>query len=261
MLKRIILGFIIGVAAITPGLSGGMLAIVLGVYAPALDAALTLHHKQHFKKSFLYLLPLGIGVLLGVGIFSIIMKYLLQAYEQTVIYCFIGLIIGSLPSLYKEASEKGVKWQYFLFAIVAFALGCVLTFAMPSMGNSSSSPLTLSLAGIFLAMGTIIPGISSSFLLMQFGIYDNMINSLADFNICNLFWIGLGAVVFALASAKLINIAFKKFHGYAYFTAMGFLFSSIIGAFMEVSFPTPVDIPFFLAGLIGAYMFIKKASD
>ncbi len=257
-IKSVLLGFIIGVAAITPGLSGGILAIVLGVYAPALDAVMTINHN--FKKSFSYLLPLGLGVLLGLGVFGVVMRQLLENYEKTVIYCFIGLIIGSLPSLLKEATKEGIKKSYFAFSAIAIAIGLFFSFAVAqnNLGSSASSVVLL-ISGVFLAMGILIPGISSSFLLMQLGSYDDMINSIATLNIINLVWIGLGAAAFFFITAKLINIAFKKHHGYAYFTALGFLFASVITAFPGV--PTIIDIFFFLAGMTGAYTFMKKASD
>lgn len=257
-LKTVLFGFIIGIAAITPGLSGGILAIVLGVYAPALDAVMTIHHN--FKKSVTYLIPLGIGVLLGLGTFGIVMKQLLSSFEQTVIYCFIGLIAGSLPSLLSQATKEGIKKTYFIFMTIAFAIGIFFSVAI-AYGNigTSASPLLLAVAGVFLAMGVLIPGISSSFLLMQMGIYDDMINSVATLNIPNLVWIAIGAAAFFIVTAKLINIAFKKYHGYAYFTALGFLLASVITAFP--GFPSLIDVFFFLMGLLGAYMFMKKASD
>lgn len=257
-LKTILLGFIIGVAAITPGLSGGILAIVLGVYAPALDAVMTIH--KNFKKSVLYLLPLGIGVLLGLGTFGIVMKQLLANYEKTVVYCFIGLIAGSLPSLLKQASKDGIKKSYFVFASVAFAIGLFFSFAVAQNNiASTTNPVILMVAGVFLAMGILIPGISSSFLLMQLGAYDDIINSIATLNVLNIMWIGIGALAFFLITAKLINLAFKKYHGYAYFTALGFLFASVLTSFPGV--PGLIDLFFFLMGLLGAYMFMKKASD
>ena len=257
-LKSILLGFIIGVAAITPGLSGGILAIVLGVYAPALDAVMTIHHN--FKKSVSYLLPLGMGVLLGLGTFGIVMKQLLESYEQTVIYCFIGLIAGSMPSLIKQATKEGIKKVYFAFLTIAFAIGLFFSYAIATNNTyASSNPIVLAIAGVFLAMGILIPGISSSFLLMQLGAYNEVINAIATLNIINLLWIGLGGALFFLITAKLINLAFKKFHGYAYFTAMGFLFASILTSFP--GFPTLIDLFFALMGLLGAYMFMKKASD
>lgn len=257
-LKTVLFGFIIGIAAITPGLSGGILAIVLGVYAPALDAVMTIHHN--FKKSVSYLFPLGIGALIGLCTFGIIMKQLLSSFEQTVIYCFIGLIAGSMPSLLKEATKEGVKKAYFVFLALAFAVGIFFSVAV-AYGNigTSASPLLLAIAGVFLAMGILIPGISSSFLLMQLGVYDDMINSVATLNIPNLIWIGIGAAAFFIVTAKFINFAFKKHHGYAYFTALGFLFASVITAFPGI--PSLIDIFFFLMGLLGAYMFMKKASD
>lgn len=257
-LKSILSGFIIGVAAITPGLSGGILAIVLGIYAPALDAVMTIHHN--FKKSLSYLFPLGLGVLLGLATFGIVMKQLLASYEQTVIYCFIGLIAGSMPSMLKQAAKTGVKKSYFVFLTVAFSIGIFFSYAIATNNvYTSSNPIILAVAGVFLAMGILIPGVSSSFLLMQLGAYNEVISAIATLNIINLLWIGIGAAVFFIITARLINIAFKKHHGYSYFTALGFLFASVLTSFP--GFPTLIDLFFALMGLLGAYLFMKKASD
>lgn len=256
-LKLFFFGFIVGIAAILPGLSGGILAIALGVYAPAVDALISIRHN--FKKSCAFLIPLGIGVALGLLLFGIIMKPLLENYERTIIWLFSGLIIGSIPSLLKEATKKGFRILYLIPALVAFTLGMLISGAVETnIYNAHVTPLLIFIGGGVLALGMIIPGISSSFILLQMGLYDKIISAFVGLDFYFIMWTVLGAAVFALITIKLISIAFNRWHGYAYFAAFGFLLSTLISVFPRSG--TPIDIIFFIVGIIAVYIFMKKTA-
>ena len=254
-IKKLLFGFIIGVAAIMPGLSGGVLAIALGVYAPAIDAVTKL--RLEFKKSVSFLFPLAIGGCAGLLTFGFIMKPILSSYMESVIWLFSGMIIGSLPSLVKEACGKGFRIMLLLPFLVTFAIGLLISDKVEgSSAALSGSPVLYCLGGGILILGMIVPGISSSFILIQMGVYDEIIRAFTEFDFMTIMWTVLGGAVFLLMSLHLINLAFQKLHGYAYFASMGFLIATLVSVVPGI--PGIVDAILFLAGGLGVYMFMKK---
>ena len=259
ILSLLLSGLIIGVASITPGLSGGILAIALGLYAPALDAITKI--RSEFKKSVSYLLPLAIGAGLGVIIFGIIMKPLLENFEKSIIYLFMGLVMGSLPSILQKATSDGFRLLYLIPFFVAFAIGMLLAGAVDSnIKNAELTPVILMISGGVLSLGMVVPGISSSFLLLQMGVYEKIISALLSFDLYFIFWVALGFIILSLTTVKLINAAFKRFHGYAYFAALGFLLSSMIAVFpgLRTGWYLATDVILFAIGTVSVYFFMKK---
>ena len=251
-LNTVICGFIIGVAGITPGLSGSVLAISLGIYPKLLSSVMNL--RKELKKSVCFLGIFAVGALLGMFLFGVVMKPLLENFQRSIIWLFIGLITGSVPAFMKEATQKGFKISYVIPMIFAFAIGVFFaTLTEHKLTASVSSPVMLFAAGAILAIGAVVPGMSSSFVLMQIGMYDKLISSFVCFKWLDMFWISLGAVVFLLTTIKLINLAFEKLHGYAHFAAFGFLLSSVVGVFPGIEHIT--DVFLFIAGALLIYAF------
>lgn len=251
-LQTVVCGFIIGVAAIVPGLSGSVLAISLGIYPKLLSSVMNL--RKNFKTSVRFLSIFAVGALLGMLLFGVVMKPLLENFERSIIWLFIGLITGSIPSFMKEATQKGFKITYMIPMLVAFAVGMFFaTLTEYRLTVAASSPVMLFAAGAIIAIGAIVPGLSSSFILMQIGMYDKLISSFVCFELADMFWISLGAVVFLLGTVKLINLAFERLYGYAHFAAFGFLISSVVGVFPGIGHFT--DVLLFVVGALLIYVF------
>ena len=258
-LRLLFMGFIIGIASIIPGLSGGALAISLGLYAPALDAVLNL--RSSFKKSVSFLIPVGIGVLIGIILFGVVMKPLIRNFETSIIFLFMGFVLGSIPSYIKESNQNGFRILFLVPMLIAFSLGMILSgTVMNTITNSEVTPFILLLGGAVLALGIVVPGISSSFILMQMGIYEKILTGITELDIFLIFWVGLGALITAILLVKIVNMAFKKFAGYAHYAAFGFLASSIVSVFpgFRDGIYAVIDIILFLLGTVFVYLFLKK---
>ena len=258
-LNLILLGLIIGIASITPGLSGGILAISFGIYETAVNSVINL--RNNFKKNFNFLLPLGIGAVIGIVIFGFIMKPLFTSFEKSVIYFFLGMIIGSLPSFLKEANKNGFRILYIIPFLITFTLG--IFFSTTFIENSVQSDLNvlkLVIGGCVLSFGMIIPGISSSLILIDMGIYESILDSFLSIDIYVIFWIAVGFLIASLLSLKLINMAFKKFGGFTHYAAFGFLVSSIVSVFpgFEFNFIQIINTILFVVGAVLVYIFMKK---
>ena len=260
-LKLLLLGLIIGIASITPGLSGGILAISFGIYETAINSIINL--KSNFKKSFNFLFPLGIGAVAGIVIFGFIMKPLFESFEKSVIYFFLGMIIGSLPSFFKESNKNGFRILYIIPFLITFTLG--IFFSTTVIENSAQSDLNilkLVIGGCILSFGMVIPGISSSLILIDMGIYESLLTAFLSIDFYVIFWVIIGFLIASLLTIKLINIAFKKFSGFAHYAAFGFLISSFISVFpgFEFNLLQIINSVLFIMGAVFVYLFMKKTN-
>ena len=172
LLKKIqnfFIGILLGAGAILPGISSGVLCVIFGMYDKLIDSILGLF--RNFKKNISYLLPIFLGGLIGVFLFGNILRSLFDNFPTQTSFCFIGLILGSIPILIKKInSEYNFKLKYFLFALISFTIGCFLVF-LESKSNLSNneanfSSLFLVLSGFLMSIGVVFPGVSNTLILM-----------------------------------------------------------------------------------------------
>lgn len=258
-LRLIIIGIIIGTASVIPGLSGGIIAVSLGIYTAAINAIVNI--RNSFLKSTKFLIPLGIGASVGVFIFGMIIEPLLSNFESYVIYLFIGLIIGSIPSFLKEATQSGFRLSFVAPALITFCLGVVFSSNIYEHFQASELNIsTLLICGGILAFGMIIPGISSSFILIRMNVYEKLIYEFTHFNIPSVIWTGIGFITVLLLSIKFVNFALNKFRGYTYFAAFGFLVSSVVSAIPSISSVADafINAALLFVGGISSYLLVKR---
>ena len=257
--KKFVLGVTIGIAAVTPGLSGGVIAAAAGIYEPAVRAITGL--RANFRAGVKLLLPLGLGGLLGVFLFSNVMRMLVASAPYAVVYAFIGLIAGSAPALVREANAQGFRPRYLWAAGLALALVCATGFLLADASGASHAPDGLYgvIGGATLAVGTVIPGISSSFLLMNMGLYEGLLSAIADIQLMPLAIVAVSFVIVALGLVKLSDILFKRFHGMAYYAVLGFLAGSIVLAFpgLRSGWLLALDAALALAGFAASFLLMR----
>ncbi len=230
--RRFFMGLVIGIACITPGLSGGTIAASAGLYEPGLHAITHLH--KDFKRGLRFLFPLGLGGLAGVFLLSNVMKLLMARAPTTVLYVFLGLVAGSIPSFLREANSQGFRKRYLGAALATFGLVIFIELWLGHVLPPAGLPLnaaTALLGGAVIAVGTVIPGISSSFLLIQLGIYAPFLEALTSLNLPILFAVAAGAGTVALGLVFAADWVFKRFHGFGYYAVLGFLVGSVVGVF------------------------------
>ena len=163
------IGILLGAGAILPGVSSGVICVILGMYDKLIDAIFNLF--KNFKKNFLYLLPIGLGGIIGVFLFGNILKTLFSTFPTQTSFCFIGLILGSIPLLVKKVnSEHTFKLRYVLFTVISFILGCFLVIFENRLNLSNDvsnfSFLFLVMSGFLMAIGVVFPGVSNTLILM-----------------------------------------------------------------------------------------------
>lgn len=229
-LVNMIKGIVIGIGAVAPGVSGGTFAVILGIYDKLTDAIANFF--KDYKSKLVFLIPLALGIGIGILGFSKVMKYLFEFYESEVKFLFIGLMVGTLPFVVKEANKKGYKKRYLLACVITFSITLLAVF----MENSATGITLTEAPGVLMrtvyggviGIGTIVPGISSSFILMYIGAYEFLLDGIVSFDIPFMVPVALGFGLSILLFAKVIQYFFKKFYGYTYYTILGFVIGSIL---------------------------------
>ncbi|MFA9422432.1 MAG: DUF368 domain-containing protein [Sedimentibacter sp.] len=235
---RFLKGLIMGAGAIAPGVSGGAIAVIFGLYDKITN--FIAHITKDFKENFLFFIPVGIGVAVGILVFSRLIEYLFQYYEIEVRYAFVGLMLGTFPSVVKQANSHGYKHKY----LIPFSISLVLTLLVTVLGNNSANvikaaqtgPIFTILYGGIIGFGTIIPGISASLILMYLGVYEFVIGAISNIQISIIFYLCIGFGASVLLFAKLISMLFHKAYGFIYYTILGLVLGSIVSIFPGFEF-------------------------
>ena len=230
---RFLKGLAIGAAAIAPGVSGGALAVIFGLYDKMTN--FIAHLNKNFKENLIFFIPIGIGCAVGILMFSRIIEFLFLNYEIEVRYAFVGLMLGTMPTVVNEANKKGFKQKYLLPFIITFVLTVIVIFlegnSVSMIKETAANPVHVIFYGIVLGFGTIVPGISASVLLMYLGVYELVIGAISNLQIVLIFYLGIGFILSVLLFAKLISLLFEKAYGYTYYTILGLVLGSIISIF------------------------------
>lgn len=256
-LSNCIKGILIGSGAILPGISSGVLCIIFGIYEKLLDSIINFF--KNVRENIRFLFPIIIGVSIGVLIFSNFLNYFLINFPIQTKSIFIGLILGSIPSLLKEANKKSSFKPIFLFyTLFAFIIGFLLVFFenyIPNnYKNSAFSFVYLFLAGFIMSVGVIVPGISSTVILMLMGVYNVYLASISTLYFPVLIPMGLGLILGSFIFMKLTNFLLNHFYEKTFFSIIGFSLGSILVLIPDISFGIE-SIVFFLCILLGFLLF------
>jgi putative membrane protein len=263
-ISLVIKGFIIGIANIIPGVSGGTLAITLGIYEKLIETIG--HFFSNLKENLKFLIPIGVGAGLSIVVLSNIIKYSLKYYKLPTTLFFVGLIVGGLPLLVKKIKEdKNYKKDYSNYVVLFITFVLVAMFAF--MKDSGAKVvlehmmfidyLKLFLVGVVAAGTMVIPGISGSFVLMLLGYYEPIINVISDVthfnNIINngliILPFGLGIIIGIVVIARIIEYLLSKQPIKTYYGIIGFVCASLIAILMPL-FSLTFNIANILIGLV-----------
>lgn len=225
--------------AILPGISSGVLCVVFGIYEKLVDSVLNFF--KDIKTNSKFLMPIIIGIGIGVILFGNLLKFLYNNFQIQTQFCFIGLILGSLPSLFNTANKKGgFRLHYLIYTIATFLFTIVLLFIEKNFSYcnmlQNTSFLFLVFAGFIMSIGVVIPGVSSSVLLMILGIYSIYLSAISTINLYILVPMGIGLVIGGLIFLILIKFCLEKFYAQTYYSIIGFVLGSVLILFPSFQF-------------------------
>lgn len=287
--KSALLGFFVGLAVIVPGISGSTVAIIFKLYDQFLYALGNLFKK--FKQCFTFLLPIGIGVVVGVLLGFIAVKSLLDLLPFAIVCLFAGLMTGAFPAVKDELNgAKLTAKRIALFGIgllIPVALGCVSALGVGEEGVTADVFVSVEwwqvvlavLVGAVVGITQIVPGLSASAFLMSIGWFKSLTQSVSM-----TYWksnpaiflvyigLGVGLIVGLLGFSKFLTYLFGKYRHTAYSLIVGLSLGSILSMFCNgdvvavytawhtggiVWADLVLGVLFFAVGTVGAYLLVR----
>lgn len=253
MIKNVLKGIIIGLASIIPGVSGGTLAVSMGIYDRIIHCIN--HLFRDFKNNVLFLLPIAVGMGIAVVASAIGIDYLFEAFPLQTNLLFVGLILGSLPPMYHKVKGETIRMGHILAAVIFFVLIAGLAFFNDCQGKEVTlipglaETIKLFGIGVLSSATMVIPGVSGSMLLLLLGYYNPILDSIKSFVIAALQLdiaaalnevyllapFGIGLVIGIFVIAKLIEIVFEKFPIHAYWAIIGLIIASPVAILLVAS--------------------------
>ncbi len=231
IVKFLICGMLIGLGAVLPGVSGGVLCVIFGIYKPIMEF-LSSPFKT-FKKNMQILIPAIIGIGLGFVVVSKALSFLLDAYPNQSVCVFVGLIFGMLPSLFAEAGEKGNTRGSFVSLAVSVLITFTLLSALIAVKDAQVITITPNFGwymfcGVCMALSIIVPGMSFSTLLMPLGLYTVLTDGIGNIDFKVLLPAGLGALITIILLSKAVSKLMEKYHSIFFHAIIGIVISAAL---------------------------------
>ncbi len=248
---RLLKGVMVGIGFITPGLSGGVLAVVFGIYERLMRFLGNLREK--FIQNVLFFLPVGIGGAIGVVAFSAVVDFAFTNYAGQFTLMFIGFIVGTFPSLFKTAGKEGRKWWHWLLLVLMSVGTYYFMHWMETVRTVQLTPNFVNwlLSGAMIGLGVVVPGMSPSNFLIYLGLYQPMAAGIKNLDFGVIVPLMVGGLVCVLLFARLISWLFKKFYGTMYHLILGIVIGSTVAIFPFGISGSPLLVGVVLA-LLGA---------
>lgn len=234
-LSNFIKGIFIGSGAILPGISSGVICMVVGLYEKLLDSILNFF--KDIKGNFKFLFPIACGAIIGIILFSNIIFYCFNAIPCQTKSLFIGLLLGSIYILAKsnlnnDANQNNTSkyisfFICFLIGIGLIYLENIINFSTEYTSNQFNTSFLI-LSGFFMSMGIVIPGVSSTVILMILGVYSTYLSAVSMVNMTVLFPMMLGAGIGSIIFMKIIQYLLNKYHSQTILGIIGFSLGSVL---------------------------------
>ena len=242
ILGNFLKGLFVGGTLTVPGVSGGSMAIILNVYDTLLSSVNSIFKKgEKRKNALIFLLLFGGGGVLGVLAFSGIVSFLMEKFPLYTCFFFVGAVVGGAPVVFKKAGVRRFTFVDILMIFIGILLVRAVAlipdglFSIDGMGGVGGI-LLKALCGVVLAFGLVLPGISFSQLLYVFGIYEDVFDHIARFDILPLIPIGIGGVAGIFATSYGVECLMKRYPKRVYLIVFGFLLGSVPTMFKGQSF-------------------------
>ena len=226
-MKTFLKGIIVGIGGVSPGLSGSVLLIIFGLYQKTLDALGSF--LKNPRRNGRFLLPLVLGMFSGVLLFSKLINFLLNQYEMPTCFCFLGLILGTLPMIWQEVRKEGFSLKYYGVILLSAAAGFWFFRVNPNVFPQVTEPTLWQaiLLGVAVAATAIIPGVDPAVFLSTLGLYRMYVAALAEFQLTILAPMVVGLAAGAIVISFCMSTLFKRFYTATYSVIFGIFLSMI----------------------------------
>lgn len=262
-LLRFLEGILIGTGGILPGVSGGALCVVFGIYRPLME--LFSNPFKNLKKYFWMLFPYGLGI--GVGFIGLagLVDYVLRTHEALAVCAFVGLILGMVPQLFRDAGEQGRGKGDWVALSISFVLLTALFLYLRYGAGMHIVPNVgwWLVCGAIWGLNVILPGMSSSSMLIFLGLYQPMLAGISRFSMQVILPIGAGAVLVILTLSKAVNALFSKHYALMYHVILGAVLATVV-PLIPIHFSGVWDVVLDALCIAGGFvisLFLNKVSQ
>lgn len=260
-LMIIIKGMVIGGTMMVPGVSGGTMAMILGIYNNLISAVNNFFKEK--RKSAFFLVLFCLGGLLGMVILSNPVLFFLENYNMPTIYFFLGAIAGGIPLIIKQSKGTLLSIKRFFNIILGVILVLLMTYIPTGVFDSSlevslTSCILLMIAGIIAAVALVLPGISVSYLLLIIGLYDETMMAISKLYLPFLIPLGIGLILGVFLTTKSLEKAMSRYPLATYSIILGFILGSLVEVFPGI--PTGGELIVSVLALISGAVIILLLS-
>ncbi len=249
-------GAFLGISVIAPGVSGSVMAVIMGIYDQLI--AIISNPFRDWKRNFFYLLPMGIGALICMVALIRVLEYCFARFPFPSAMLFVGLISGSLPTVYEEASKGGIRPRDWLASLAAFCVAATVGLLAKTspLAPQEGSLVHLAVCGFVAGLCSMVPGMSVSMVLMMLGAYQTLLSAASRFDLPVIFVVGLcfgtGMVLFS----RLTKRVFETHRSLGYAMVLGFMCGSLLAILPRL----PESTPDFVVGIVTALCGIAAAT-
>ena len=225
-------GAFVGATMLVPGVSGGSMAMILGVYDRLISAISSFRRNVRHNLAFLLLFVLG--ALAGMLLFARPLESLIDRYPRPMLYLFLGAVAGGVPMMYGKAQicEPSLRHSGWMLLGLAAAVGVeLLPVGVFAVGGGWQAQLALLLAGALAAVAMILPGISVSYFLLVLGLYSGIIDAVGRMDWAYLLPFGLGLLAGTLLTTRALERAMQRHPQPTYLIILGFVLAGMVQAF------------------------------
>lgn len=256
-------GIIIGGTMLVPGVSGGSMAMILGIYDELIDAVANFRKKP--KEKLLFLIIFMMGALIGMILFAKPLGSLIEKYPKPMMFFFMGAVAGGLPMIYKESGVAKFTWRQLLYMVGGLLIVVLLSLIPKDIFDAGRVEgflgiLILVVAGIVLAVALVLPGISVSYMLLIMGLYEQTLDAISNVKIGFIVPLAGGVFLGILLTTKMLSVLMEKYPEKIYLIILGFVAGALLEAFPGV--PIGIEwllcIPLLLFGFYLIWILGKK---
>lgn len=262
IVSNVIKGICVGGSMLIPGVSGGSMAMILGIYNELISSVSSFF--KHKKKSITLLGTFAVGGLIGMLLFAKPLLYLTDKYTFPMMYFFIGAVLGSIPMIYKQAEIKKISIRSVIYILLGLLIILLISLIPKELfdvdlSNGIMDYLLLIIAGVVSAVALVLPGISVSYMLLVLGMYEETIRAIDEFYLPYLIPLGIGLLIGIMLTTKILEKAMNSYREGSYLIILGFVVGSVVQVFPGI--PSGINIVISLFTLFIGYYLIRKLSD
>ncbi|HLR52125.1 MAG TPA: DUF368 domain-containing protein [Candidatus Avamphibacillus sp.] len=267
--KNIYRGIIMGASDVIPGVSGGTIALILGIYDQLINSINGLFSKD-WRKHLRFLIPLGLGIAIAIFSLAKLIDWLLENYPGPLKFFFLGLILGVLPYLFHQAGiKKTFKFNHYIILIIgAVVIGAIAFFDTSGETIIESRSMWvyvyLFFSGVLASAAMILPGISGSMIMLVIGAYDTIMKAISNLYFDIIVVTGIGIAIGIFAMSRLIAFFLEKYRTGTFACVIGFVIGSLVIVFPgwpESTNLMLISVVTFAVGLFVAYILGKVEYD